>query len=109
MPQINIGTFSMDRARWAHVVDPFIEHLRGCEFQGARLDVRENIAFQGRGEQARFVHREFPQSGCAIAVEFKKFFMDEWTGRPDRAALVALRAMIRSSLPVLEAALGERA
>ena len=66
------------------------------------MDVRENIAFQGRGEQTRFVHDDFPETGCAIAVEFKKFFMDEWTGEPDIEALAAMRAMVRSTLPVLE-------
>lgn len=100
-PQINVGTFSMDRARWAHVVDPFMANLRGFSFRGRAMDVRENVAFEGRGEQARFVHANFPETGCAIAIEFKKFFMDEWTGKPDLEALTAMRAMIAASLPVL--------
>jgi hypothetical protein len=104
-PDVNIGTFSMDRERWAHVVDPFIEKLRTFQFQGRQIDVRENVAFEGRGEQTRFIHESFPETGCAIAVEFKKFFMDEWTGLPDRQALLAARAMIRSTLPVLEKSL----
>ena len=101
-PDINIGTFSMNRNRWAHVVDPFMEKLRQFDFLGRTMDVRENVAFQGKGEQTRFIHEVFPKTGCAIAVEFKKFFMDEWTCVPDREALVAMRAMIRSTLPVLE-------
>lgn len=104
-PQINIGTISMDRARWAHVVDPFMESLRSHSFRGRPMDVRENIAFQGKGEQTRFVHANFPETGCAIAIEFKKFFMDEWTGEPDFEALSAMRAMITASLPVLLASL----
>ena len=104
-PAINIGTISMDRQRWAHVVDPFIESLRSFQFRGKAMDVRENVAFQGRGEQTRFVHANFPETGCAIAIEFKKFFMDEWTGEPDLDALAAMRAMITASLPVLLASL----
>lgn len=104
-PQINIGTFSMDRARWAHVVDPFMASLRSFAFRGRSMDVRENVAFEGRGEQTRFVHANFPETGCAIAIEFKKFFMDEWTGEPDLEALTAMRAMIAASLPVLLASL----
>jgi hypothetical protein len=69
--------------------------------------VRENIAVQGRGEQTRFVHERFPQTGCAIAIEFKKFFMDEWTGDPDIEAIQAMRRMIRLSVPVLEQSLRE--
>lgn len=107
-PDINIGTFSMDRARWAHVVDPFIDCLRQCGVGGRPLDVRENVAFAGKGEQTRFVHEHFPQTGCAIAVEFKKIFMDEWTGEPDHAVIAELRAAIRCALPILEAALDAR-
>ncbi|MBF0678837.1 MAG: N-formylglutamate amidohydrolase [Devosia sp.] len=107
-PDINIGTFSMDRARWAHILDPFMECLRDQPFLGRRLDVRENIAFDGKGEQTRFVHEHFPQTGCAIAVEFKKIFMDELTGAPDAEAIADLQAAIRASLPLLEERLGAR-
>ncbi|MCA1449869.1 N-formylglutamate amidohydrolase [Ensifer sp. IC3342] len=105
-PEVNIGTFSMDRVKWALVVDAFVETLRSVDWQGRRLDVRENIAFQGRGEQTRFIHERFPDTGCAIAVEFKKFFMDEWTGEPNMEALAALRKLVSSTLPLLVSALG---
>lgn len=104
-PDINIGTFSMDRVYWAPVVDAFMSSLRRQPFAGRELDVRENVAFAGKGEQTRFVHTHFPKTGCAIAVEFKKIFMDEWTGEPDLAAIDALRSAIRASLPELDAAL----
>lgn len=104
-PDINIGTFSMDRARWGPVVDAFMETLRGQYLNGEPIDVRENVSFQGKGEQTRFVHANFPESGCAIAVEFKKIFMDEWSGDPDWAVIEQLRGMLGSTVPVLEAAL----
>ena len=94
-PDINIGTHSMPRERWAFLLDPLMEAMRGFDFLGRKLDVRENVASQGRGELARFVHARYPDSGCAIALEFKKFYMDEWTGEPDRAALPAMRGFIR--------------
>jgi hypothetical protein len=78
-PEINIGTGSMNRSRWAPVVDRFIDELRGFDFLGRTLDVRENVNFKGR-YLTEFVHEHFPETGCAIAVEVKKFFMDEWTG-----------------------------
>jgi len=71
------------------VVDRFIADLRACDFLGRRLDVRENVKFQG-GHFSRWVHQTYPESGCALAIEFKKFFMDEWTGVVDEAALSAL-------------------
>lgn len=106
-PEINIGTFSMDRDRWRPILDAFSSFARDFDFFGRRLDVRENVAFQGRGEQTRFIHERFPSTGCAIAIEFKKFFMDEWTGVPDLKSIAALRALVAGSVPVLEKALEE--
>ena len=99
-PEINIGTHSMPRAQWAFLLDPLMQAMRGFDFNGRRLDVRENVAFQGRGELARFVHARYPGTGCAIALEFKKFYMDEWTGLPDHDALPAMRAFLRQSADV---------
>lgn len=99
-PDINIGTFSMPRDDWAFLLDPLMEEMRRFDFNGRRLDVRENVAFQGRGAQTRFVHERYPGQGCAIALEFKKFFMDEWTGEPDAAQLSAMRRFITHSANV---------
>jgi predicted N-formylglutamate amidohydrolase len=104
-PDINIGTSSMDRQRWALVVEAFMETLRGHSLNGEPIDVRENVSFQGKGEQTRFVHTNFPETGCAIAVEFKKIFMDEWSGKPDWGTIEQLRAILASTVPVLESVL----
>lgn len=104
-PDINIGTFSMPRALWAPVLEPVIDAMRAFEFNGRRLDVRENVAFQGKGELTRFVHDRYPGAGCAIAIEFKKFFMDEWTGAADPAELAAMRGLIEETARAAAAAL----
>jgi hypothetical protein len=93
-PDVNIGTFSMPREQWAWLVDPLMEAMAAFDFNGRRLDVRENIAFQGKGEQTRFIHQRYPGRGCAIALEFKKFFMDEWSGEPDPKEVAAMRKFI---------------
>lgn len=93
-PDINIGTFSMPRAQWAWLLEPLVAEIARFDFGGRRLDVRENVAFQGRGELARFVHARHPGAGCAIAFEFKKFYMDEWTGEPVAQELRAMRALV---------------
>ncbi|WP_332304059.1 N-formylglutamate amidohydrolase [Rhizobium sp. GR12] len=107
-PDINIGTFSMDRGRWSDVVSAVGRHLASATIGGRRLDVRENVAFQGKGEQTRFIHERFAENGCAIAVEFKKFFMDEWTGKPDARVVSDIRATIAALQPVLEECLRSR-
>jgi hypothetical protein len=105
-PDVNIGTFSMPREHWAHLLDPLIEAMRDFDFNGRRLDVRENVAFQGKGEQTRFVHERYPRQGCAIAIEFKKFFMDEWSGEPDQDELDAMRRFISMSADTARDLLG---
>ena len=104
-PDINIGTISMDRAQWAAIVDLVIDHFSASPIAGRHLDVRENVAFQGRGEQTRFVHERYPDEGCAIAIEFKKIFMDEWTGTAYPQAVDDIAAAMAELEPKLERAL----
>ncbi len=88
-PQVNVGTGTMNRERWSDVVDSFISGLRDFDFPGGKLDVRENVKFQG-GNVARWVHENYPETGCALAIEYKKFFMDEWTGEPNAPLVEAI-------------------
>ncbi len=97
-PQVNVGTGSLDRRRWGAVVDGFMSCLRSCGFPGGELDVRENVKFEG-GHFVRWVHETFPATGCALAIEFKKFFMDEWTGEPDANLVAAIGDGLRSTVP----------
>lgn len=99
-PQVNIGTGTMNRKRWAPVVDAFIETLSSFDFPEGKLDVRENVKFFG-GAWPRWVHETFPDAGIAIAIEFKKFFMDEWTGRPDNACIKAIGEALRFATPAV--------
>jgi hypothetical protein len=99
-PEINIGTRYMNRQRWAGVVEGFIRGVRNSDFLGRHLDVRENINFRGR-YLAQFVHKKFSHTGCVLAIEVKKFFMDEWTGLADTRQIVALREAFRLGATVI--------
>lgn len=89
-PEINVGTSNLDRKRWAPVVERFVEDLHDVDYLGHHLDVRENIKFQG-GYFPRWIHEQFPKEACALAIEVKKFYMDEWTGVAYEEHLNALR------------------
>ncbi len=97
-PEINVGTGTMNRDAWADLVDRFIEDLRSFDYFGRHLDVRENVKFLG-GQLPRTVHENFPDSGCALAVEVKKFFMDEWAGTVDVKQLEGIREALRATIP----------
>jgi hypothetical protein len=96
-PDVNVGTGSLNRDRWGHVVDRLIGDLSSHPLG---LDVRENVKFRGR-RLAAWIHEEFPETGCCPALEFKKTFMDEWSGRLDERRLGALREALASTVPGL--------
>jgi N-formylglutamate amidohydrolase len=101
-PDVNVGTGTMVRERWSPIVDRFIRDLRSFDFMGRHLDVRENVRFRG-GNFPRWIHQQFPQTGCALAIEVKKFFMNEWTGEADYQQLREIRLALESTVPgVLE-------
>lgn len=104
-PVVNVGTGSLDRARFGTVVDAFSHALRSAMGDG---DVRENVRFQG-GELTAWVHARYPGIGCALALEFKKTFMDEWTGVPDGRALSQIADALAATQPAVLATLGRLA
>jgi len=95
-PEINIGTGSMNRDRWAPVVDRVVHELAEADFLNRKLDVRENVKFRG-GYFPSWIHENFPLSGCAIAIECKKIFMDEWTGMIFKDRFDALQAALQKA------------
>ena len=103
-PEVNVGTGSLDRDCWGGVVDVFVEELGRCRVLDRRIDVRENVRFQG-GEFSRWVNRRYAERGCALAIEFKKTFMDEWTGALDEHRLGELRRALASVVPSVVAEL----
>ncbi len=98
-PQVNVGTGTMkDRAKWAAVIDRFLRELADFDFPGGKLDVRENVKFFG-GNCARWTHETFPDSACVLSIEFKKFFMDEWTGQAEMALVDAIGQALQATVP----------
>ncbi|CAN5824264.1 N-formylglutamate amidohydrolase [soil metagenome] len=77
-PVVNLGTGSMP-AKWRPVAEAFLDAMTLIDAGGVAIDARENVKFRGR-YMAEFVHDRYGQVGCALAVEFKKTFMNEWTG-----------------------------
>lgn len=100
-PEVNVGTGSL-HPRFRPVVTAFVAAMAFSPAAGA-LDVRENVRFQG-GELARWVHRRHPAVGCVLAVDFKKTYLDEWTGEPDLDRVAALAGTLAGTrAPVLAA------
>jgi N-formylglutamate amidohydrolase len=95
-PDINLGTGTMRRKYWAPVVDRCLAELRAQQHLGQPLHVRENAKFFG-GHMAAWLHEQFPDSVCVLAIEVKKFFMDEWTGQLNQAEFDAVGLALRQA------------
>lgn len=103
-PEVNVGTGTMARTSWAPLVDRFLADLRRFEPESGSpvlpnrpLDVRENVKFSG-GHFPRWIHQQFPERVCVLSIEVKKFFMDEWTGRPDVQLVEMMGAALQSTV-----------
>jgi N-formylglutamate amidohydrolase len=99
-PEVNLGTGTLDRVRFARVVDTFVADLAEAGF-----DVQENVKFRG-GNLAAWIHERYP-TGCVLAIEFKKTWMDEWTGERDARAHVRIAETLDMAVPHLAEAFGE--
>lgn len=99
-PEVNIGTGTLTNKMWRPLVDRFMDELRSFDFMGRELDVRENVKFKG-GNQVKWIHERFPGAGCGLAIEFKKFWMDEWSGQADDEMVQAIRAALSATIPGL--------
>lgn len=105
-PQVNLGTGSLDRERFAPVVDAFTQALSARSTVEGPIDVRENVRFRG-AHLARWVHERYPGTGCALALEFKKTYMDEWTGTPQDEVIDQLAAALEATAEPVLAALAQ--
>ena len=84
-----------------------MDDLRERRVAGHHLDVRENIRFEG-GELSRWVHERYEGEGCALAVELKKVFMDEWTSEPNVAHITEIAGALASAVqPTLDVLAGK--
>lgn len=101
-PEVNLGTGTMDSDRWRTVAAGVVSDL-----SGAGLDVRENVRFTG-GHMAAWAHERFAGDVCVLALEFKKTYMDEWTGEVDEDHVERLRTSLAGCVPGITAALGTR-
>lgn len=101
-PEINLGTAHIDHALWG----PVLLVLRAALLKGPdgrTYDVRDNVKFKG-GYFSQWLNERFGPRVCPVAIEFKKTFMNEWTGKPDQQAIDRIHALLTTTIiPVMRA------
>jgi len=78
-PVINLGTEAINDAVFRDLIDDFLLKLRNIRAEGRRVTVAENEVFKG-GFLARRLSALHHENLAVFAIEFKKIFMDEWSG-----------------------------
>ena len=102
-PEVNVGTAALNRGRWGGLIDGFLRDLRD-----GGLDARENVRFRG-ARLAAWTSETFPETGCCLAVDVKKVYMDEHSGTPDPAGIDRIRDVLTAAVPRLVRALSDGA
>src|SRR5690606_18228316 len=97
-PDIELGVTTADPDRWSGVVRRFGDVLRAHPVAGREPDVRENVRFPTGGHFPEWVYARWGARVCTISPEYKKTFMDEWTGEANIAELYALRDGLQAAV-----------
>jgi len=98
-PEINIGT-RHNHKKWKPLGNSLCSFLAHHRFLGRFLDVRENVKFGGGGF-AEWINHRYGNYGCVFSIEFKKIFMDEWTGWVNIAHLQYIQSLLGGCVPFL--------
>ena len=78
-PVINLGTEAINQNVFGESIKKFINHLNQISVDGRPISVAENDVFKG-GYLARRLCARNHDRLAVFAIEFKKIFMDEWSG-----------------------------
>ena len=98
-PQINLGT-QHNHQKWRNLTDQLLKVLQTGK-DGQVYDVRENVKFKG-GFLSAYLNNKFGDKGCIFSIEFRKDFMDEWTGEVFPQKLQEYKQLLLQSIETLE-------
>ena len=79
-PVINLGTEPISRKKFHAEISFLLERFNDMTVSGRKISVGENEVFKG-GYLARRLCARHPENLAVFAIEFKKVFMDEWSGK----------------------------
>lgn len=78
-PVINLGTEAINQNIFSESIKNFLNHLSQISVDRRLISVAENEVFKGGYLARRLCARNHDQL-AVFAIEFKKIFMDEWSG-----------------------------
>ncbi|HPR17749.1 MAG TPA: N-formylglutamate amidohydrolase [Candidatus Cloacimonadota bacterium] len=104
-PDVMLGLSNMP-ARWYPLVEKVERIFTEADYFGKSLFATTKCRFPG-GNFSRWIHHNFPDSACCIAIEFKKIWMDEWTGQVFPEKQERLSQILAKATQMIEAEIGK--
>jgi N-formylglutamate amidohydrolase len=95
-PDIIIGRSNL-KPEYYPVAERLREEFDGKPFRNIKLDCRCDVKFTG-GYLSRWINAHYPDNAICLAIEFKKIFMNEWTGELDISAYEELKKIVRQAV-----------
>lgn len=100
-PQINLGTY-YNSSKWQEFIHAFSDAMKSAASrQSIDLDIRENIKFKG-GNLAQHIIKKCSEYGCVISIEFRKDFMDEWSGEVYHNEVVSYNKLLKDTVSAIQ-------
>ena len=98
-PEINMGT-AYNGKKWQGLCNRLTNFFAKADALDHKTDARQNIIFKG-GAFARWVIEHYGEYGAVFSVEYKKTFMDEWTGIANIPHINGLKQLLALSVGFL--------
>lgn len=100
-PQIDLGVTTLDHGRHDGALARFTRALREAPIAGRAPDVRQNVRYADGGHFPESLHARYGSQICAITLEYKKIYMDEWSAQADIAVIEDLRAGLHHAVETI--------
>lgn len=101
-PDIDILTTNIALDKWQPVLNRLIKVLQDYPYPDGPLDVREEVRFEGKKSHfMQWLLERFGGKAFVPSIEFKKIFMDEWTGELYQDKLDHLKKAMLQTVPAL--------
>ena len=97
-PDIDIGATTLDKGVYGKLLTAVADELRNTSIDGQKLVVDENVRYPDGGNFPEWLCEIYGKRACVITLEYKKIFMDEWTGTLDIGAAQELRSGMMAAM-----------
>ena len=90
-PDIDLGVTTADPKKFGTVIKAFNNTLSGIKVKNQPITVHENLRYPDGGHWPEWIYKNYKEYVCTITVEYKKIYMDEWTGTANLEVVEKLR------------------